>query len=129
MANSSAWTRRRFLAGSTLTAACTTLPKAAWSYARESPAAIAIPKPTPDWRDEGVIDLSRSPHAKLRTIPLRAVVIEDGFWAKRRATNVSSSIPSMHDELLAHGRMDNFLRLTGKSNASQVGRAYSDSDI
>lgn len=81
------------------------------------------------WKDAGVIDLNRSPFAKLRTVPVRAVTIQEGFWAKRRATNVNSSIPSMHDELVAHGRMNNFLRLEGKSTAPQTGPVYSDSDI
>jgi DUF1680 family protein len=35
----------------------------------------------------------------------------------------------MHDELLEHGRMDNFLRLEGKSSQPQKGPVYSDSDI
>ena len=85
--------------------------------------------PTSDWRDEGVIDLSKSPYAKLKTIPIRAVTIQDGFWSSRRATNVESSIPSMRQELIAHGRMDNFLRLEGNSSAAQYGPVYSDSDI
>ena len=81
------------------------------------------------WRDAGVIDLSHSPYAKLKTVPVRAVTIQDGFWSKRRTTNVASSIPSMHDELVEHGRMDNYLRLTGHSSAPQKGPVYSDSDI
>lgn len=81
------------------------------------------------WKDAGVIDLSRSPFAKLKTVPVSAVVIQDGFWSKRRKTNLNSSIPSMHDELVSHGRMDNFMRLTGKSSAPQKGPVYSDSDI
>jgi len=35
----------------------------------------------------------------------------------------------MHKELLDHGRMDNFLRLTGQSSAPQKGPVYSDSDM
>jgi DUF1680 family protein len=81
------------------------------------------------WKEAGVIDLNRSPHAKLKTVPVSAVVIQEGFWSKRRRTNVDSSIPSMHDELLAHGRMDNFLRLNGRSSEPQKGPVYSDSDI
>ena len=77
-----------------------------------------------DWHDAGVIDLSHSSYAKLKTIPVRAVVIEDGFWSKRRKTNLIASIPSMHDELLEHGRMDNFLRLKGKSSQPQKGPVY-----
>jgi uncharacterized protein len=90
----------------------------------DSPAASGA-----SWRDAGVIDVSRSPYAKLKPVPVRAVVIEEGFWSKRRATNVTSSIPSMQDELLAHGRIDNFLRLEGKSAVPQIGPVYSDSDI
>lgn len=86
-------------------------------------------RPNENWRDAGVIDLSRSPYAKLKTIPVSAVVIQEGFWSKRRTTNLGSSVPSMHDELVAHGRMDNFLRLEGKSSAAQIGPVYSDSDI
>ena len=76
-----------------------------------------------------MIDLSNSPYAKLKTVPVRAVVIRDGFWSQRRRTNLVSSIPSMHEELLEHGRMDNFLRLQGKSTEPQKGPVYSDSDI
>jgi hypothetical protein len=81
------------------------------------------------WKDAGVIDLSKSSFAKLKTVPVHAVTIKDGFWAQRRNTNLEASIPSMYYELLAHGRMDNFLRLTGKSAVPQKGPVYSDSDI
>ena len=81
------------------------------------------------WKDAGVIDLSHSPFARLKTVPVSSVVIEDGFWSPRRKTNLASSIPSMHDELIAHGRMQNFERLIGKSSAAQTGPVYSDSDI
>jgi uncharacterized protein len=80
-------------------------------------------------KNKSVFDLSNSPHAKLKPVPVSAVVIREGFWSKRRATNVTSSIPSMHDELIEHGRMDNFLRLEGNSNAPQRGPVYSDSDM
>ena len=82
-----------------------------------------------EWSHAGVLDLSRTPFAKLKTVPIRSVEIQEGFWSKRRTTNIESSIPSMHDELVAHGRMDNFLRLEGKSSAAQRGPVYSDSDI
>lgn len=81
------------------------------------------------WKDAGVIDVNRSPYAKLKSLPVRAIVIQEGFWSRRRTTNLDASIPSMHDELVSHGRMDNFLRLEGKSSAEQKGPVYSDSDI
>jgi DUF1680 family protein len=87
------------------------------------------PQKSEAWKNAGVIDLSSSPYAKLKTVPVRAVTIQEGFWSQRRKTNIASSIPTMHDQLLAHGRMNNFLRLEGKSTAPQKGPVFSDSDI
>ena len=81
------------------------------------------------WRDEGVLFVDKSPYAKLRNIPVRAVTINEGFWGARRQINVDSSIPSMEKLLEANGRMDNFLRLVGQSSAPQKGPVYSDSDV
>jgi hypothetical protein len=125
--------RRTFLAS----AAATMIPPALASATSKAPSLLSMLVGGPDgadqanaaWQQEGVIDVSRSPFAKLKTVPVSAVVIEDGFWSKRRRTNLAASIPSMHDELVAHGRMDNFLRLSGKSTAPQMGPVYSDSDI
>src|SRR5271168_1166126 len=83
----------------------------------------------PSWNDQGIENLSRSPYAKLKNIPVHAVTIDSGFWEKRRVINVEKSIPSMHDLLQANGRMNNFRRLIGKSTAAQSGPVYSDSDI
>jgi len=80
------------------------------------------------WRDEGVIYVDHSPHVRLHSVPVRAVRMEDGFWAARMRINVERSIPSMLDELEQHGVMDNFRRLTGKS-APRRGPVYTDSDI
>jgi uncharacterized protein len=82
-----------------------------------------------DWKNQGIENLSKSPHAKLRDIPVRAVTIQSGFWAQRREINVTKSIPTMHDLLEANGRMNNFRRLTGKSQAKQSGPVFSDSDV
>jgi DUF1680 family protein len=81
------------------------------------------------WQDQGVINTANSPYAKLHSVPVRAVTIEEGFWSKRRATNVERSIPTMREELEEHGRMDNFRRLVGKSSEPQKGPYFSDSDI
>jgi len=84
---------------------------------------------TPPWRDQGILNLAKSPYAKLRNVPVHAVTIENGFWARRREVNVSKSIPSMEKLLEANGRMDNFRRLIGKSASAQRGPVYSDSDV
>jgi uncharacterized protein len=83
---------------------------------------------SPGWRDQGIENLAKSPHAKLRDIPVHAVTITGNFWARRREINVTRSIPTMHDLLEANGRMNNFRRLVGKSNAAQIGPVFSDSD-
>jgi DUF1680 family protein len=83
----------------------------------------------PNWRDEGVLYLDKSPYAKLRNVPVHAVTIKNGFWGTRRAINVKSSIPSMERLLEANGRMTNFLRLAKQSDAPQQGPVYSDSDV
>jgi len=83
----------------------------------------------PPWRDQGILNLAKSPYAKLRNVPVHAVTIESGFWAQRRDVNVNKSIPSMEKLLEANGRMDNFRRLIDKSAAAQRGPVYSDSDV
>src|SRR5271167_1291689 len=83
----------------------------------------------PAWRDEGVLFVDKSPYAMLHNIPVHAVTITQGFWGARRETNVDKSIPSMEKLLEANGRMNNFLRLAGKSDAAQHGPVYSDSDV
>lgn len=93
------------------------------------PQATAPLMDSPAWKDQGVENLVKSPHAKLRDIPVHAVTIESGFWARRREINVTKSIPTMHDLLEANGRMNNFRRLVGKSSAAQIGPVFSDSDV
>src|SRR5271166_4420990 len=82
-----------------------------------------------DWRDEGILFVDKSPYAKLHNIPVHAVTITHGFWGARREINVDKSIPSMEKLLEANGRMNNILRLVGKSDTPQHGPYYSDSDV
>jgi DUF1680 family protein len=84
---------------------------------------------TPPWNEQGILNLAHSPYAKLKNVPVHAVVMRSGFWASRRTANVEHSIPSMGRLLEANGRMDNFRRLIGKSDAPQRGPVYSDSDV
>src|SRR5215471_18232264 len=89
----------------------------------------AAVSPAPPWNEQGVLNLAHSPYAKLKNVPVHAVTIQQGFWSSRRAANVERSIPSMGKLLELNGRMDNFRRLIGKSDAQQRGPVYSDSDI
>jgi len=129
--------RRQFVTSAAAVAAISSIPArdAFAVIGREGPPATGSPQAAvaltgnPGWKDQGVENLAKSPHAKLRNIPVRAVTIQSGFWASRREINVTKSIPTMHDLLEANGRMNNFRRLGGKSDAAQHGPVYSDSDI
>jgi len=129
--------RRQFVTSAAAAAAISSFPArdAIAAIGREGPPATGSPQAevastdSPGWKDQGVENLARSPHAKLRNIPVRAVTIQSGFWASRREINVTKSIPTMHDLLEANGRMTNFRRLVGKSDAAQHGPVFSDSDV
>lgn len=126
--------RRQFVTAAISTAAVSSLPTIpVFSEARANGStlpqrAVALTD-TPAWKDQGIENLAKSPHAKLRDIPVRAVTITGGFWGQRREINVTRSIPTMHDLLEANGRMNNFRRLVGKSTAAQSGPVFSDSDV
>lgn len=124
--------RRQFLSNVATSAAASALARPAFSFAA-GPGVSSAPAPADSsllaWQDQGVINTANSPYAKLHSIPVRAVTVEEGFWSKRRKTNVERSIPTMHDELEGHGRMDNFRRLVGKSSEPQKGPYFSDSDV
>ncbi len=116
---------RREFVGSTLSAAALQS-----LYVRPFLGTMVAGSPSdPGWKDEGILFVDRSPYAKLRNVPVRAVTITEGFWGTRRETNVKKSIPSMEKLLEANGRMNNYLRLAGKSDAQQSGPVYSDSDV
>ncbi len=125
--------RRQFVSSAARLAAVASFPAkpllASASAATASTTADPARLDDPGWKDQGIENLAKSPHAKLRDIPVRAVTIESGFWGRRREINVTKSIPSMHDLLEANGRMNNFRRLTGKSDGQQIGPVFSDSDV
>jgi DUF1680 family protein len=128
MGNLKDLSRRKFISTTAAATAAIAIPGLP-GFARQTTGAAGAPVLDPDWSKAGIIATRNSPYAKLKSVPVQAVTIETGFWSKRRATNVTSSIPSMRQELLDHGRMDNFLRLAGQSQAPQRGPVYSDSDI
>ncbi len=117
MGSSHDFSRRKFLSAAVTSTAASLLVRPALSFGLDSPA-LASPHPAPfetnaaagstsAWQDQGVLNLSSSPYAKLHTVPVRAVTIEEGFWSKRRTTNVESSIPTMRDgtrRAWAHGQ-------------------------
>jgi len=104
--------RREFVSAAASAAALSKMPQPLASF--WSNGANEIPLSSdPGWKDQGVLDLAHSPYVKLRSVPVHAVTIQEGFWSSRRAANVNTSIPSMGKLLEVNGRMDNFRRLIG----------------
>jgi uncharacterized protein len=133
MTEKSNLSRRQFVTGAITAAAAASLPRQAFAEVaasgRATPQTTVTLTDSPGWKDQGIENLAKSPHAKLRDIPVRAVTITSGFWSPRREINVTRSIPTMHDLLESNGRMNNFRRLVGKSTAPQIGPVFADSDI
>src|SRR5256885_8906779 len=132
MTKAKGMSRRQFVSTAAGVAAISSLTsKSVFAATRAQSSGSAVPalRDEPTWKDQGVENLAKSPHAKLRDIPVHAVTIQSGFWGRRREINVTRSIPSMHDLLEANGRMNNFRRLVGKSTAAQSGPVFSDSDV
>ena len=134
MGNKGSISRRQFVSAAISAAAVSSLPtipvfSEARAHGSTMPQTVVALTDAPAWKDQGIENLAKSPHAKLRDIPVRAVTITGGFWAQRREINVTKSIPTMHDLLEANGRMNNFRRLVGKSTAAQIGPVFSDSDV
>lgn len=82
------------------------------------------------WRDQGLLHLSASPHARLHPVPVRAVSLQPGFWKTRQDVTIGKSIPTLLELLEQKGTLDNFRRLS--RNARSVprrGPLYTDSDL
>ncbi len=82
-----------------------------------------------DWKNQGVLYLDHSLNARLHPVPVEAVHLGDGFWAGRRKITTERSLPTLLELLEEHGVVDNFRRLSGRSNAPRKGPVYTDSDL
>jgi hypothetical protein len=78
--------------------------------------------------DRVVMNLEKSPYARVKNVPVSAVTMRQGFWQPRMKTNVERSIPTLLALLEEHGIVDNFRRLSGK-NVPRRGPLFTDSDI
>jgi uncharacterized protein len=82
-----------------------------------------------DWKDQGVVHNLDTRIAKVHSVPVRAVRMEQGFWTARMRTNVERSIPTLLEQLESHGIVDNFRRLSGRKKVERRGPLYTDSDL
>ncbi len=88
---------------------------------------LATPRPT---RPQSVVvDTSSSPFARLRPVPVAAVRLTDTFLAPRIANNRTVTIPSQYKLLEETGRLENFRRAAGQSDAPFQGIYFNDSDV
>jgi DUF1680 family protein len=76
-----------------------------------------------------IVDTSRSPHVRLRPLPLDAVDLADDFWEPRRRINWEVTLPSQYRHLEDTGRLDNFRRASGKIGGEYQGIYFNDSDV
>jgi uncharacterized protein len=75
------------------------------------------------------VDTARSPHVRLRPLPLDAVDLSDEFWEPRRRINREVTLPSQYRHLEETGRLDNFRRASGKTGGEYQGIYFNDSDV
>src|SRR5512141_2732725 len=57
------------------------------------------------------------------------VTLLDSFWAPRQAQLRDHTLPVLLDRLEARGVVDNFRRLSGRSDAARRGLWFTDSDL
>ncbi|HYQ83212.1 MAG TPA: beta-L-arabinofuranosidase domain-containing protein, partial [Rubrobacter sp.] len=76
-----------------------------------------------------IVDTSRSPHVRLRPLPLDAVKLADDFWEPRRRNNREVTLPSQYRHLKVTGLLDNFRRASGKVGGEYQGIYFNDSDV
>jgi len=75
----------------------------------------------PSGAAKGVLDLTHSPYAVMRSVPVSAVRLTEGFWARRTNVNRDSAVPFTYQQMVDHGRFDNFVRWDGARQALRAG--------
>jgi DUF1680 family protein len=82
------------------------------------------------WREQGLLHLAGSLHARLHPAPVGAVKLEAGFWKTRQDVTIEKSIPTLLELLEEHGIVDNFRRLArADRKPPRRGPLYTDSDL
>lgn len=77
-----------------------------------------------------ILDTRHSPAARLRQMPVSAVMLTDTFWEPRLKTNRETTLPSQFRHLEDTGALDNFRRASGRKTGVEFqGMWFSDSDV
>jgi DUF1680 family protein len=75
-----------------------------------------------------VIDTTKSPYAKLKTIPISSVKVS-GFWGKRIKILHDVTLPEQYRLLEETQRLYNFRRAAGKVKGDYYGFFFNDTDV
>jgi DUF1680 family protein len=76
-----------------------------------------------------ITDTSRSPHAKLDSVGLKDVVIDDAFWRPKQEVNRSAALPNEWRECERTGRIDNLRVHAGLKDGKVSHHLAPDSDV
>ena len=108
------YTRRRALPAGHTRGAGRSLPRGRWG--------TLCPVDTGERSQRGTVtDTGRSPHARLRPVPIGAVRLADGFWKGRLETTRRVTLLQQLEQCEATGRIDNFRRAAGKKEVALPG--------
>jgi len=77
----------------------------------------------------GIVFTDNSPFATLKSVPISAVKMNDGFWKARMEANAQAGIPSLYRLFKEKGIFDNFIRVYKKGYAPRRGPFFTDSDV
>src|SRR5919199_1800227 len=80
-------------------------------------------------RSPVIVDTSRSRFARLRSLSMTVVRLNDEFWEPRRRINRTITLPSQYRWLEETGRLRNFQRAAGEVGGEFQGRFFNDSDV
>lgn len=76
-----------------------------------------------------ILDTRHSPFACLKPVNLKDVHIDGGFWDSRFQLNQTVTLSTQYDLLESTGRLDNFLRASGRLEKPFQGFVFNDSDV
>jgi uncharacterized protein len=74
------------------------------------------------------MNTTKLPYARLQALPLPDVIIQNGFWQRKRAINRDHSVPHGYDMLVDSGVMENFRMAAAGERGEHHGMRFQDSD-
>ena len=77
----------------------------------------------------GPMDATRSPYAKLRTLPLDDVTLIGGLWSQRQSVNRGISLKHGYEQLEKAGNFGNLRLAAGEEEGEFRGMRFADSDV